>query len=85
MHSILDMLNSLDEETERFDRFINQAFMSGQSVSDAVHSFFNTDSPHESELPTQHYDDGTHRRQTGDEPQASGRIQKGWFGDGAGI
>lgn len=85
MHSILDMLSSLDEETERFDRFINQAFMSGQSVSDAVHSFFNTDSPHESELPVQHCDDSTRRRQTGDEPQASGRIQKGWFGDGSGI
>lgn len=86
MHrTVLDTLSEYDAEMARLDAAINNAFTFGLCVGNAVHSFFNTGSPHESGSSIQHCDDGARAGQAGDEPQASGRIQKGWFGDGSGI
>ena len=85
MHSIFNFLSDTDEETDKLEELINQTFLSGQSVADAVHSFFNRDSSNESSIPVPNANDRACTRQTGDEPQTLGRISKGWFGDGSGI
>lgn len=83
--AILDSLAAYDDQITEFDRALNLAIQTGQTIEVVLDAYLKGTSYEPISEPVQHCDDRPRPREVGDGQEASGRLSAWWFRDAAGI